>query len=85
MESLKIVNLLDVTSHDKHLPRFVTKRWIEVYDQSEINSYNTNKGIKIKTPMLRSDICDFSDKYIVVKGYIAVTNPDGAMGNKSAE
>ena len=28
--------------------------------------------------MLRSDLCDFSDAYIVVKGDITVTNPDNA-------
>ena len=33
--------------------------------------------------MLRSDICDYSDAYIVVKGTITVTNPDGAKRNKS--
>ena len=32
--------------------------------------YNTNKEIKIKAPMLRSDLCDFSDAHIVVKGDI---------------
>ena len=35
MEFQKIVNLLDITSDDKVLPRYVTKKWIEVYDQSE--------------------------------------------------
>ena len=53
----KIVNLLDTTFDDKDLPRFVTKKWIEVYDQSEKN-YSVNKEIRIKTPMLRSDLCD---------------------------
>ena len=72
MEFQKIINLLDITSDDKDLPRFVTKKWIEVYDQSEKN-YNVNKEIRIKTPMLRSDLCDFSDAYIVVKGDITVT------------
>ena len=33
--------------------------------------------------MLRSDLCDFSDAYIIVKGIIAVTNPDNAKRNKS--
>ena len=32
--------------------------------------------------MLRSDLCDFSDAYIVVKGDITVTNPNNAKGNK---
>ena len=58
MECQKIVNFLDTTSDDKDLPRFVTKKWIEVYDQSEKN-YNVNK--EIKTSMLRSDLCDYSD------------------------
>ena len=71
MEFQKIVNLLDITSDDKDMPRFFTKKWIEVYDQSEKN-YNVNKEIRIKTPMLRSDLCDFSDVYIVVKGDITL-------------
>ena len=32
--------------------------------------------------MLRSDLCDFSDAYIVVKGDITVTNPNNAKRNK---
>ena len=82
MEFRKIVNLFDTTFDDKDLPRFVTKKWIEVYDQSEKN-YNINKEIRIKIPMLRSDLRDFSDVYIVVKGVIAVTNPDDAERNKA--
>ena len=82
MEFQKIVNFLDTTSDDKDLPRFVTKKWIEVYDQSE-KKYNVNKEIRIKTPMLRSDLCDYSDAYIVVKGTITVTDPDNAKRNKS--
>ena len=44
---------------------------------------NFNKEIRIKTPMLRSDLCDFSDAYIVVKGDITVTNPNNAKRNKA--
>ena len=33
MEFHKIVKLLDTTFDDKNLPRSVTKKWIEVYDQ----------------------------------------------------
>ena len=72
MEFQKIVNFLDITSDNKDLPRYVTKKWVEVYDQSQEN-YNPNKEIRIKTSMLRSDLCDFSDAYIVVKGNITVT------------
>ena len=33
--------------------------------------------------MLRSDLCDFNDVYIVVKQIIAVTNPNDAKRNKA--
>ena len=65
------VNFLDATSDDKDLPRCVTKKWTGIDDQSGGN-YNINKEIRIKTSMLRSDLCDFSDAYIVVKGNIIV-------------
>ena len=67
-----MVNFIDTTSDNKDLPRYVTKKWVEVYDQS-LGNYNVNKEIRIKTSMLRSDLCDFSDAYIVVKGNIIVT------------
>ena len=38
MEFQKIINLLDIASDDKHLSRYVTKKWIEVCDQSEKNT-----------------------------------------------
>ena len=82
MEFQKIVNLLDTTSDNKDLPRFVTKKWIQVYDHSEENC-NVNKEIRSKTPMLRSDLSDFSDVYIVVKGIITVTESGNAKRNKS--
>ena len=72
MKFQKIVNFLDTTSDNKDLPKFVTKKWIEIYDQSQRN-YDVNKEIRIKASMLRSDLCDFSDAYIVVKGNITVT------------
>ena len=72
MEFQKIVNFVDTTSDNKDLPKFVTKKWVEVSDQSQKN-YDVNKEIRIKTSMLRSDLCDFSDAYIAVKGNIIVT------------
>ena len=82
MEFEKITNLLDTTSNNKDLPRFVTKKWIEVHDQSE-KHYSPNKEIRIKTPMLRSDLCDYSNVYIVVKVDITVTNRNNAKRNKA--
>ena len=65
MEFQKIAKFLDTTSDDKDLPRFVPKKWIEVYDQSG-GYYSVDKEIIIKTSMLRSDLCDFNDAYFVV-------------------
>ena len=73
MEFNKINNLLD-SEHDK-VPRFITKNWIEVQSQSG-NTYNTSKPIRFKTSILRSDLCDYSDAYVWVKGKITVTNPN---------
>ena len=80
-EFQKITNFLDINSDNKDLPKFVTKKWTEVYDQSEGN-YNQNKEIGIKTSMLRSDLCDYSDACIVVKGNITVTEPDDSNKKK---
>ena len=77
MEFQKIANFLNTARDDKNLPRFVTKEWIEVYDKSGEN-YNVNREIRIKTSMLRSDLCDFSDVFIVVKEDITVTEPNNA-------
>ena len=48
-----------------------------------INQKDLNKEIRIKTLMLRSDLCDFIDAYIIVKGTITVTDPDNAKRNKA--
>ena len=69
MKYQKITGLLDTTSDN--IPKFITKIWIKVHDQSR-GSYNIDKQIKFKTSMLQSDLCDYSDAYIVVKGTITV-------------
>ena len=77
MEFQKIVNSLGTTFNDKDLLRFLTKKLIEVYDESEKNN-SPNKEIRIKTSMLSSDLCDFNDVYIVVKGDIALQGDNDA-------
>ena len=70
MEFNKINNLLG-DSTDK-VPRFVTKKWIEINPQS--TSFNTSKEKKFKTPMLRSDLSDYSEAYVWVKGNVVADN-----------
>ena len=72
MEYQKITNLLDTASDN--VPRFITKKWVEIHDQSGSaeNRYKPSKQMRFKTSMLRSNLCDFSDTYIVVKGTITL-------------
>ena len=60
------------------IPRFIIKKWKKFHDQSGSadDRYKPNKRIRFKTSMLRSDLCDYSDAYIVVKGRITVTDRD---------
>ena len=74
MEYDKINNLLLSTDNEsKQLSKFVTREYVEVSSLS--NTYNKNKSIRFKTLMLRSNLCDYSDAYILVKGTITVTAP----------
>ena len=79
MEYQKIINLLDTTFDN--VPRFITEKWAEVYDQSG-GSYNTYKQIRFKTSMLRSDLCNYNDPYIVAKRTITVTDPNNDAYDK---
>ena len=44
--------------------------------------YNENKLIRFKTPMLRSNLCDYSDAYILVKGTIRVNGIVNGVKNE---
>ena len=48
------------------VPKSITKKWIEVHDQSgdAENRHKSSKQIRFKTSMLQSDLCDNSDAYI---------------------
>ena len=57
MEHDKINNLLG--SESENLSTFVTRDYVRVNSLS--NMYDENKSIRFKTPMLRSDLCDYAD------------------------
>ena len=69
MEYGKVNNLLG--SESEQLSKFVTREYVR--GDSLSNTYNENKSIRFKTPMLRSDLCDYADAYILVNGTITVT------------
>ena len=64
-----------VTKYYEQNCRFITKKWVKVYGQSgnTDDRYKPKKQIRFKTSMLRSDLCDYSDAYIVVKVDITLT------------
>ena len=68
MEYDKIKNLLD--SESENLSKFFTRNYVKVNSLS--NTYNENKSIRFKTPMLRSGLSDYADAYILVNGTITV-------------
>ena len=72
------ITTLPVTTPSE-VPKFITKKWIEVHDQSgnAEDRYKPSKQIRFKTSTVRSDLCDFSDVYIVIKGDITLTKTDG--------
>ena len=71
MEYDKINNLLlSEDNESEQLSKFVTREYVRV--NSLLDIYNENKSIRFKTPMLRSNLCDYSDAYILVKGTITV-------------
>ena len=74
MEYNKINNLLG--SQSENLSKFVTRQYVRVNSLSI--TYNENKSIRFKAPMLRSDLCDYSDAYILINGTITVTADAGA-------
>ena len=66
MEHCKISKPLN----DSTVLKFATKKkWIKVNDLLG-GQYSTSKNIRFKTPMLRSDLCDYRDAYIAVRGTI---------------
>ena len=80
MEYDKINNLLlSEDNESEKLSKFVTREYVTVNSLS--NAYNENRSIIFKTPMLRSNLCDYSDAYILVKGTITVTAPGANNAN----
>ena len=71
MEYQKIANLIDDASNQPS--KFRARNWVEINDESR-GAYNVYSQIKFKTTMLKSNLCDYSDAYVLVKGTISVNN-----------
>ena len=77
METQKIVNSLN-DSNNENL-KFATKKWYVINDESK-GSYSPRNEVKFLTSSLESNLCDYSDPYILVTGNTVVTG-----GNANAK
>ena len=72
MESQKIINLLD--SNDNESQKFTTKSGYIINDQNTCNNAYGNgedvTTIKFETKVIKPNLCDYSDVYILVIGNI---------------
>ena len=72
---------LSEDNESEKLSKFVTRKYVRVNSLS--NRYNENKSTRFKNPMLRSNLCNYSDTYILVKGTITVTALGANNGSKN--
>ena len=69
METQKYVNLLN--GSDNENSKFANKKWNSI-DCETKGIYSPDNEIKFVTCSLKSNLCDYSDAYILVAGNIAV-------------
>ena len=84
MENQKIINLLDRT--DTNSKHFATKKWYIINDENNTN-YGVNKDtgadnpdtIKYDTRVLKPNLCDYAEAYILVNGTIRAAAANGTI------
>ena len=77
METQKTANLLGNADNDSL--KFATRKWYLINDQNNTNYCDGDENgatIKFETKVIRSNLCDYSDAYILVKGDITATGCD---------
>ena len=84
MESQKIINLLN--NNDIESQKFITKKWYIINDQNngqygrgDENDYT----IKFETKTIKSNLCDYTDAYILVIGNIENKSNNASVCFKS--
>ena len=81
MEYQKITNLLDSSSNEPS--KFRTRNWIKINDDSR-GTY-TDPDIKFKTTILTSNLCDYADAYILVRGTVTITGAGADAAARQAD
>ena len=78
METQKIANLMG--NADSESLKFATRKWYVISDQNNTDygdgDENDDTTIKFETKVIKSNLCDYSDAYILVTGDITATGRD---------
>ena len=75
METQKIVNLLNDSNNGPS--KFATRKWYIINDKNDGKYGRRNENystIKFETKVIKPNLCDYSDAYILATGDIKVTN-----------
>ena len=84
MESQKIINLLNSNNNDSQ--KIATKRCYIIQDQNQGeygNRNNDNTTIKYDTKVIKANLCDYSNAYILVTGNIENKPNNGTVAFKN--
>ena len=84
MEHQEIANLLDSKASNQP-SKFRARNWFETNDEPEGSYCNNDDDIRFKTTMLRSNLCDYADGYILVKRTITVTGAEDDDAAREAD
>ena len=77
----QIASLLDNASNQPS--KFRTRNWVKINDESR-GKYTSN-DVTFKTTMLRSNLCDYADTYILVEGTITITGSGDDASARQAD
>ena len=82
MKTQKIIDLLNDSRNEKS--RFATKNWYVIDSQTAKGKYEQGNIIKFETETIKSNLCDYSDTFILVTGNITVeANNDADVAFKN--
>ena len=74
MESQKIINLLNNNDIESQKP--TTKKWYIINDQNNGEGNGNDSTIKFETKVIKPNLCDYSDAYILVTRDLIVNEGD---------
>ena len=77
----QIASLLDNASNQPS--KFRTRNWVKIND--EWRGKYTSNDVTFKTAMLRSNLCDYVDAYILVEGTITITGKGDDASAREAD